>query len=86
MANDGSRGQGSLTMKAVLEAAAESLDLDGSSAKKSGSTKSISDAPAARIDDSPSPSIGLAAAKVSWRWNQRRNNREILLEIGMPPG
>ena len=63
MVNDGSRGQGSLTMKAVLEAAAESSDLDGSSAKKSGSTKSISYAPAARINDSPSPSIGLAAAR-----------------------
>ena len=62
MVNDSGRGQGSLTMKAVLEAAAESSDLDGSSAKKSGSTKSISNAPAARIDDSPSPGIGLAAA------------------------
>ena len=62
MVNDSGRGQGSLTMKAVLEVAAKSLDLDGSSTKKSGSMKSISDAPATRIDDSPSPSIGLAAA------------------------
>ena len=63
MVNDGGRGQGCLTMMAVLEAAAESSDLDGSSTKKSGSTKSISDAPAARIYDSPSPSIGLAATR-----------------------
>ena len=63
MVNDSGRGQGSLTMKVVLEAAAKSSDLDGSSTKKSGSTKSISNAPAARIDDSPSPSIGLVAAR-----------------------
>jgi protein SMG6 len=62
MVNEGSRGQGSLTMKAVSEAAAESSDLDGSSAKKSGSAKLISDAPVTRIDDSPSPSIRLVAA------------------------
>jgi protein SMG6 len=61
MVNDTGRGQGSLTIKAVSEAAA---DLNDSSGEKSGSAKSISDAPAARIDDSPSPSIGLAAARL----------------------
>ena len=61
MVNDGGRGQGSLTIKAVSEAAA---DLNESSGEKSGSAKSVSDAPAARIDDSPSPSIGLAAARL----------------------
>ena len=59
--NDGGRGQGGLTVKAVSEAAA---DLNESSEEKSDSAKSISDAPAARIDDSPSPSIGLAAARL----------------------
>ena len=61
MVNDGGRGQGGLTVKAVSEAAA---DLNESSGEKSDSAKSISDAPAARIDDSPSPSIGLAAARL----------------------
>ena len=60
MVNDGRRGQGSLTIKAVSEAAADLLDK--SSGEKSGCAKSVSDAPAARIDDSPSPSIGLTAA------------------------
>jgi protein SMG6 len=64
MVNDGGKGQGSLTVKAVSEVAAESLDLNGSSVKNSGSSKSVSDAPAARIDDSSSPSIGLAAARL----------------------
>ena len=63
MVNDGGKGQGRLTIKAVLEAAAESSDLKESSGETSGSAKSISDAPAARIDDSSSPSIGLAAAR-----------------------
>ena len=60
MVNDNGKAQGSLTIKAVLEATAESLDLKESS----GSAKSISDAPAARIDDSSSPSIGIAAARL----------------------
>ena len=64
MVNDGGEGQGSLTVKAVSEAAAESSDLNGSSVKNSGSARSVSDAPASRIDDSPSPSIGLAAARL----------------------
>jgi protein SMG6 len=33
-------------------------------AKPSAAPKSVSDAPAARIDDSPSPSVGLAAARL----------------------
>jgi protein SMG6 len=61
MVNDGGKGQGSLTIKAVTEATA---DLNESSGEKDNSAKSISDAPAARIDDSPSPSIGLAAARL----------------------
>ena len=71
--NDSGRGQGSLTIKAVSEAAA---DLNDSSGEKSRSAKSISDAPTARIDDSPSPSIGLAAARlleVEPEKEQRRN-------------
>jgi protein SMG6 len=67
MVNEDGSGQGGLTVKAVSEAAAESSDVNESSREKqgdSGSAKSISDAPAARIDDSPSPSIGLAAARL----------------------
>jgi protein SMG6 len=64
MVNDCGKVQGRLTIKAVSEAAAESSDLKESSGEKFGSAKSISDAPAARIDDSPSPSIGLAAARL----------------------
>ena len=64
MVNDGGKGQGSLTVKAVSEAAAESLYLNGSSVKNSGSARSVSDAPASRINDSPSPSIRLAVARL----------------------
>ena len=67
MVNDDGSGQGGLTIKAVSEAAAESSDAKEPSGEKpdtSGSAKSVSDAPAARIDDSPSPSIGLAAARL----------------------
>jgi protein SMG6 len=64
MVNDDGSGQGGLTIKAVLEAAAESSDANEPSRDTSGSAKSVSDAPAARIDDSPSPSIGLAAARL----------------------
>jgi protein SMG6 len=63
MVNDGSKGQGGLTLKAVSAVASESSDLKGSSVNSS-SAKPVSDAPAARIDDSPSPSIGLAAARL----------------------
>ena len=79
MVNASGRGQGNVTIMTVSEAAA---DLNESSREKSASAKSISDAPAARIDDSPSPSIGL----VCWKCNRRRNDGEILLGIGMLPG
>ena len=62
MVNDGSRGQGSLSIKAVSEAAADLLD--ESSGEKSGCAKSVSDSSAARMDDSPSLSIGLTAARL----------------------
>ena len=62
MVNDGSRGQGSLTIKAVSETAADLLD--ESSGEKSGCAKSVSDSSAARMDDSPSLSIGLTAARL----------------------
>jgi protein SMG6 len=65
--NGDANEQGSLTIKAVSEVTGESSDTKDSSEKQedaSGSAKSISDAPAARIDDSPSPSIGVAAARL----------------------
>jgi protein SMG6 len=61
MVNDGGRGQGSLTIKAVSGVAAVLNEFSG---EKSSSAKPISDAPAARINDSPSPSIGLAVARL----------------------
>ena len=69
MIDDDGSGQGAsgLTIKVVSEAAPKSSDANDSSREKqkiSGSAKSISDVPAARIDDSPSPSIGLAAARL----------------------
>jgi protein SMG6 len=67
MVNDNGSGQGGLTIKAVSEAAAESSDVKESSRERqdnSGSAKSDSDAPDARIDDNPSLSIGLAAARL----------------------
>ena len=64
MVNDDGSGQSGLTIKVVLEAAAESSDANKPSRDTSGSAKSVSDAPAARIDDSPSPSIGLVATRL----------------------
>ena len=64
MVNDDGSGQGGLTIKAVSEAAAEASDQNESKKGNSSSAKSVSDAPAARIDDSPSPSIGIAAARL----------------------
>ncbi|KAF8812201.1 hypothetical protein BYT27DRAFT_7031964, partial [Phlegmacium glaucopus] len=57
-------GKGGLTIKAVSEATAAEPSEKGKDAGKlpPGSAKSVSDAPAARIDDSPSPSIGVVAA------------------------
>ncbi|KAF8971463.1 hypothetical protein BDZ97DRAFT_1242638 [Flammula alnicola] len=66
MVNGGVGGQGSLTTKAVSEAAELSLADDATDAETgivmSGSPKSVSNYPAAHIDDSPSPSIGWVAA------------------------
>jgi len=61
-----SGGQGGLTIKAISDAtdAAKQSGADESAAATPGSPKSVSDAPAARIDDSPSPSIGVAAARL----------------------
>jgi protein SMG6 len=67
MVNGDAGGQGGLTIKAVSEVTGESSDAQDSSEKQkdaSGSAKSLSDAPAARIDDSPSPSIGVEAARL----------------------
>jgi hypothetical protein len=67
MVHGGVGGQGGLTTKAVTEvtietAKKEAVGDDGPGSN--GSQKSISDAPAARIDDSPSPSIGVVAARL----------------------
>lgn len=59
MVNSGMGDQGGpLTAKAVSEAAANSP-----TSASAGSPNSGSDTPAARIDDSPSPSVGIAAAR-----------------------
>ena len=66
MVNGGIGGQGGLTTQAVSEASMSNED-NGKSAEKKSSTDSVrssSDLPAARIDDSPSPSIGIAAARL----------------------
>ena len=69
MVSGGVGGQGGLTTQAVSEAAetlstGESQPQSKSPGGSNGSVKSVSDFPAARIDDSPSPSIGLAAARL----------------------
>jgi hypothetical protein len=70
MVHGGVSGQGGLTTQAVSEAtvgtAKTGTDADtGIAAPGSNdSQKSVSDAPAARIDDSPSPSIGVMAARL----------------------
>jgi protein SMG6 len=52
-------GPRSLTINAVTEAAS-----DQSRDSSNSGEKSISDKPAARIDDSPSPSVGIVAARL----------------------
>lgn len=52
-----------LTMKAVHDAAADQ-DLEGGEDKKPHRENSVSDKAEARIDDSPSPSVGIAAARL----------------------
>ncbi|KAJ3935434.1 MAG: hypothetical protein NXY57DRAFT_912951 [Lentinula lateritia] len=49
-----------LTAANVLEAAADGIDTEQ---RVEAQTKAVSDVPAARIDDSPSPSVGVAAAR-----------------------
>jgi protein SMG6 len=57
MVNSGMGGQGGLTTQAVNEASA------GSSSSSAADDDNESDSPAARIDDSPSPSVGIVAAR-----------------------
>ena len=65
MVNGDTGGKGGLTIKAVSEAtAADSSETKEKPQDTASSAKSVSDAPAARIDDSPSPSIGVAAARL----------------------
>ncbi|CAA7267658.1 unnamed protein product [Cyclocybe aegerita] len=64
MVNGGVGGQGGLTTKALSEAAAGSDSKPSAEKAGSSGSKSLSDYPAARIDDSPSPSIGVAAARL----------------------
>ncbi len=74
----GSGFGGQLTSQAVSEATAiyQSAEAKKEPKNSSNSTKSLSDHPAARIDDSPSPSIGIAAARLmdvepeTERWRQ----------------
>ena len=58
MVNADADDQSCLTIKAVSEVTGKSSDT------KDASAKSVSDSPAARIDDTPSPSIGVAAARL----------------------
>ena len=62
MVNDDGSGQGSLTIKALSEAAAEASDQNQSKKGSLSSAKSFGSTPSTRIDDSPSPSIGIVAA------------------------
>ena len=55
---------GRLTSQAVSEATGQISEVKTKVKRSSGSTKSLNDRPAARIDDSPSPSIGIAAARL----------------------
>jgi len=65
---------GQLTNQAVSEATSSTDQVK--TKKSSNSTKSLSDRPAAHIDDSPLPSIGVAAAHMmdvelkKERWRQ----------------
>lgn len=64
MVSGGVGGQGGLTSHAVSEASRNCDDDTEKKSRSSSSGKSLSDLPAARIDDSPSPSVGLAAARL----------------------
>jgi protein SMG6 len=70
---------GQLTSQAVSEATSgtdQPVEGKKETKKSSNSSKSLSDHPAARIDDSPTPSIGVAAARLmdvepeEERWRQ----------------
>ncbi|EGN96009.1 hypothetical protein SERLA73DRAFT_112057 [Serpula lacrymans var. lacrymans S7.3] len=54
---------GALTTAAVSKAAEDTVDIQAPT-KSQASVKSSSDRPAARIDDSPSPSVGIVAARL----------------------
>lgn len=60
-------GQGGITTQALTEVSAEASATPSSTSLAVpvlDTAKSISDAPAARIDDSPSPSVGIVAARM----------------------
>ncbi|KII88741.1 hypothetical protein PLICRDRAFT_176290 [Plicaturopsis crispa FD-325 SS-3] len=58
-------GSGALTAAAVSSSSAAAAEMsEPPEVPKAPSAKSVSDAPAARIDDSPSPSVGIAAARL----------------------
>ncbi|RXW24170.1 hypothetical protein EST38_g1674 [Candolleomyces aberdarensis] len=83
MVNSGMGGQGGLTTKAVTEAAEESAKVaskDTLAVPAAGSAKSVSDRPAARIDDSPSPSVGIAAARAMEIEPEKERWRKIARE------
>ena len=61
MVNSGMGGPGNLTTQAVSEASAASSS--SSAAAQDDDNESVSDSPDARIDDSPSPSVGIVAAR-----------------------
>ncbi|TFK42921.1 hypothetical protein BDQ12DRAFT_299349 [Crucibulum laeve] len=63
MVNAGQGGQSGLTAKALSEVPVV-VDESGLKPPAVNGPKSVSDAPAARIDDSPSPSVGVAAARL----------------------
>ncbi|KAF6764811.1 hypothetical protein DFP72DRAFT_985932 [Ephemerocybe angulata] len=60
MVNGTMSNQGGLTTKAVTEI----TEASSLAVPRAGGGKSISDGPAARIDDSPSPSVGITAARL----------------------
>ena len=65
----GNIGSGTALTTAAVSAAADSSDLTNGNTSPSNivacpAPESVSDAPAARIDDSPSPSVGLVAARL----------------------
>ena len=77
----GTGGLGSkLTSQAVSEATDQVAEDKMKPRSPSASTKSSSDRPAARIDDSPSPSIGLAAARLMDLEPEKERWRQIARE------